>query len=149
MSRGAPTTPDQVAAAMAEAQATIAALNPAPAAPAAPATPSAGQASDTASWIPPLVVATDPAGIGEWSHAQASSAISTLREHGLDEQDAAHLTDGKSFWVAPQVRERAVTERRRVMNDPEWVSRYLKGGIEEAKLMAAITVRMVAEVREP
>ena len=48
-----------------------------------------------------------------------------------------------------RVRERAVTERRRVMNDPEWVSRYLKGGIEEAKLMAAITVRMVAEVREP
>ncbi len=46
------------------------------------------------------------------------------------------------------VRERAVAERAKCMADPEWVARYLAGGMVERELMSAIVVRMASEVRD-
>jgi hypothetical protein len=144
---GAPTTPEQIASAEAEAHAMIARLNPAPA---TPATPSPGQASDSPPAINVRTInATDPSGVGEWSQAETGSAMNTLREFGLAPDDAAFLESGKELWVSPRVREIAKTELARVKRDPEWVARYLKGGIEEARLMSAISLRLAAPVREP
>jgi hypothetical protein len=137
----------------AEVAALMAQLSAPPATPTAtPTTPPA--AADPAA-PPPMAMpnvtvvnATGPLGIGAWSDTQTADAISTLRGFGLDAKDAAYLTSGKDLVVSASVRERAVAERAKVMADPEWVARYLAGGIVERELMSAIVVRMASEVRE-
>jgi hypothetical protein len=93
------------------------------------------------------VDATGPLGLSPFTDAQTAASISALRELGLNAQDAAYLTSGKDLVVSASVRERAVAERAKCMNDPEWVARYLAGGMVERELMSAIVVRMASEVR--
>jgi hypothetical protein len=148
MAQGHPSEADAAAmlATMSAAAATpaAAAATP-PATPADPATP-----SSEAAFQPNVVTMTADSNTSLFplSPADTASGISTLREMGLDEKDAAYLASGKDLWVSPQVRERAETERKRCFADPEWVRAYLNGGMKERALMAAINVRMTAEVRE-
>ena len=132
----------------AEVAALMAQLSAAPATPTETTPPAAADPSAPSPINVRTIVATGPLGIGAWSDTQTADAISTLRGFGLDAKDAAYLTSGKDLVVRPEVRERAVAERAKCMADPEWVARYLAGGVVERELMSAIVVRMASEVRE-